>query len=44
MTASDFSRQLEGYGLLTARILYHLPDHPALLQSFTWQMLDKAPT
>jgi uncharacterized protein Usg len=43
MTASDFSRQLDGYGLLTARILYHMPDHPTLLQTFVWQTLDKAP-
>lgn len=44
MAQSDFSRQLDGYGLLTARILYHLPDHPSLLQTFLWQALDKAPT
>jgi uncharacterized protein Usg len=25
--------QLEGYCLTTAEILYHLPDHPHLLQS-----------
>lgn len=43
MTRSDFSRQLEGYGLLTAHILYHMPDHPKLLQSFLWQTFDKAP-
>jgi uncharacterized protein Usg len=43
MTSSDFSRQLEGYGLLTAQILYHMPDHPGLLQTFLWQTLDKAP-
>ena len=29
--------------LTTAEILYHLPDHPGLLQSFTWQCLDLAP-
>jgi len=29
--------------LTTAEILYHLPDHPGLLQSFTWQCLDRAP-
>ncbi|GGE84118.1 usg protein [Stappia taiwanensis] len=43
MKTSDFSRQLEGYGLLTAQILYHMPDHPDLLQSFLWQTFDKAP-
>ncbi len=29
--------------LTTAEILYHFPDHPALLQSFVWQYLDRAP-
>lgn len=29
--------------LTTAEILYHLPDHPAVLQSFIWQKLDRAP-
>jgi uncharacterized protein Usg len=31
------------YRLTTAEILYHLPDHPHLLQSFIWQQLDQAP-
>lgn len=35
--------QLKGYCLTTAEILYHLPDHPNLLQSFIWQQLDIAP-
>jgi uncharacterized protein Usg len=35
--------QLDGYRLTTAEILYHLPDHPGLLQSFVWQDLDIAP-
>jgi uncharacterized protein Usg len=35
--------QLDGYRLTTAEILYHLPDHPHLLQSFVWQELDIAP-
>jgi len=34
---------LEGYRLTTAEILYHMPDHPAFLQSFVWQDLDLAP-
>jgi uncharacterized protein Usg len=34
---------LQGYRLTTAEILYHLPDHPGLLQSFVWQQLDLAP-
>jgi uncharacterized protein Usg len=39
----DFIKQLAGYGLATARILYHLPDHPRLLQTFVWQDYDIAP-
>jgi len=35
--------QLRGYRLTTAEILYHLPDHPTLLQTFIWQELDIAP-
>ncbi|HXP12929.1 MAG TPA: Usg family protein [Stellaceae bacterium] len=39
----EISTQLRGYRLTTAEILYHLPDHPHLLQSFLWQKLDLAP-
>jgi len=39
----SFKRQLEGYRLATAEILYHLPDHPGLLQSYLWQDYDIAP-
>lgn len=35
--------QLKDYRLTTAEILYHLPDHPALLQTYVWQGLDLAP-
>ena len=31
------------FRLTTAEILYHLPDHPHLLQSFVWQQLDLVP-
>ncbi|QDG77008.1 usg protein [Labrenzia sp. PHM005] len=41
--SSNFERRLLGYGLLTAEILYRLPDHPILLQSFLWQTEDLAP-
>lgn len=34
---------LRGYGLTTAEILYRMPDHPHLLQSFVWQHFDLAP-
>ena len=35
--------QLRDYRLTTAEILYHLPDHPGLLQAYIWQELDLAP-
>lgn len=35
--------QLQGYCLATAEILYHMPDHPSLLQSFVWQQYDLPP-
>jgi uncharacterized protein Usg len=43
MSNSNLIRQLNGYRLTTAEILYHLPDYPTLLQSFVWQQLDMAP-
>jgi uncharacterized protein Usg len=43
MHAPDFERQLKGYGLTTARILYRLPDHPRLLQTYVWQDYDLFP-
>ncbi|MCK0209541.1 usg protein [Starkeya koreensis] len=41
--SEDFRRQLAGYGLTTAQILYRLPDHPAILQSYLWQCYDLCP-
>jgi uncharacterized protein Usg len=46
MTASidqDFRAQLAGFSLTTAEILYRLPDHPLLLQSYIWQDYDEHP-
>jgi uncharacterized protein Usg len=43
MISNDFRRQLVGYGLTTANILYHLPDHPKILQTYIWQDYDLAP-
>jgi len=43
MASAGFIRQLEGYGLTTANILYRLPDHPTMLQSYVWQDYDLAP-
>jgi len=40
---SDLAYMLADYRLTTAEILYHMPDHPSLLQSYTWQKLDIAP-
>jgi uncharacterized protein Usg len=42
-STSEFERMLHDYRLTTAEIIYHLPDHPALLQRFIWQELDLAP-
>lgn len=39
----NFIKQLHDYRLTTAEIIYHLPDHPSLLQSYIWQELDLAP-
>jgi uncharacterized protein Usg len=41
--APEFRRQLEGYGLTTAEILYRMPDHPAVIQTFVWQDYDLFP-
>lgn len=38
-----FHMQIRDYRLTTAEILYHLPDYPALLQSYIWQEYDLAP-
>jgi uncharacterized protein Usg len=40
---NEMEMMLKGYGLTTAHILYHLPDHPHLLQSYIWQDYDLAP-
>ncbi|MBV8976543.1 MAG: usg protein [Alphaproteobacteria bacterium] len=40
---SGFELGLRGYRLTTAEILYHLPDHPSVLQTFIWQEFDIAP-
>lgn len=41
--SADFIKQLAGYGLATAEILYRLPDHPRVLQTYIWQDYDIAP-
>ena len=42
-TSDDLRRQLAGYGLTTALILYRMPDSRSLLQSFLWQFHDLYP-
>jgi uncharacterized protein Usg len=44
MVTTDFQRQIDGFGLTTADILYRLPDHPKILQQYVWQEYDKAPS
>jgi len=39
----DFAGRLGGKRLTTAEVLYFMPDHPAVLQSFMWQTLDLVP-
>ena len=34
---------LKGYGLTTAEMFYHMPDHPHVLNTFIWQDYDLAP-
>jgi uncharacterized protein Usg len=41
--SGGFEQQLKGYRLSTAEIVYHMPDHPSLLQTFIWQHYDLAP-
>lgn len=39
----DMLAMLQGYSLTTAEILYRLPDHPLLLQTYLWQDYDLHP-
>ena len=43
MASKAFQRQMLGYGLTTAQILYRRPDHPWLLQTYVWQEYDLCP-
>jgi uncharacterized protein Usg len=43
MASKAFQRQMGGYGLTTAQILYRRPDHPWLLQTYVWQEYDLCP-
>lgn len=44
METNEFSLRLDGWRLTTAEVLYYMPDHPSLLQSFMLQTLDLAPS
>ena len=43
VVSDDFRKQVLGYGLTTAQILYRMPDHPSLLQTYVWQNYDLFP-
>ena len=43
MVSEDFRKQVNGFGLTTAHILYRRPDHHWLLQSYVWQAYDLFP-
>ncbi len=40
---ANLALQLKSYRLTLAEILYHMPDHPGVLQSFVWQDYDLSP-
>jgi len=40
---TEMEKLLTEYRLTTAEILYHLPDHPSLLQTYVWQEYDLLP-
>lgn len=43
MSDGDFERQLRGWSLTTAEIMYRMPDYRDILQTFIWQDYDLAP-
>jgi uncharacterized protein Usg len=43
IVSDDFRKQVLGYGLTTAEILYRRPDRHWLLQSYVWQNYDMFP-
>jgi uncharacterized protein Usg len=43
VVSNDFRKQVLGYGLTTAEILYRRPDRQWLLQSYVWQNYDMFP-
>ena len=43
LVTPDLKLQLEGYGLSLVEVHYYMPDHPSLLQLFSFQQYDVAP-
>jgi uncharacterized protein Usg len=43
VASEDFRKQVLGCGLTTAHILYRMPDHRSLLQTYVWQNYDLFP-
>jgi uncharacterized protein Usg len=43
VATQDFQKQIKGYGLAMANILYRRPDYPWLLQTYVWQNYDLYP-
>jgi uncharacterized protein Usg len=43
MVDRAFEEQVKGFSLTTAEIIYRMPDHPSLLQSYIWQEYDLCP-
>lgn len=44
MQDDELALRLRGWRLATAEVIYYMPDHPSLLQTFMWQTLDLAPS
>ncbi|MBI1418033.1 MAG: aspartate-semialdehyde dehydrogenase [Limimaricola sp.] len=40
---TETEMMLKGYGLTTAEMFYHMPDHPHVINTFVWQDYDQAP-
>jgi uncharacterized protein Usg len=43
MANDELQLRLKGWRMTTTEVLYFMPDHPRLIQSFVWQTLDLAP-
>jgi uncharacterized protein Usg len=43
MAPKELELMLKGWSLTTAEILYRMPDHLDLLQTYVWQEYDLAP-